>query len=361
MVPTLFDLLTCVMGTAEREEILRQLWPKECCGHTDDLEIQNSKCIMNPWNYLERLRMFKMLLNVTGQLNQTVNNKNNVLWGLTLQTGWQFHTGRLADPSKLTTCGQSNGEETCISERSWWGCMNYYLCAIPFLGASDAGLFSGLPCKIEISPPEENASDFCFSIDDCRSSFPNLMREWKEFFEFMSTSKQMSVGSDSPMSKEEDELLSRMWKAHTRSIMTALPLCSKRLNYLSKPEGNFGSDWATAVEFIGATHFLTNFQSTNEFQVYLPPRMLTAGDVPPLIADFSPEQNRVLFTLQLINKLNKSSGGLFLQLWKKAMCSEEGRAKGRSLMQSMTTNTNLLLEQFLGIVKELVANASCDV
>lgn len=61
--------------------------------------------------------------------------------------------------------------------------MNYYLAVIPFLGAVEAGLFGQLQYEIEILPPEERRSDFCYSVADCWSRIPNLMNAWKAYFE----------------------------------------------------------------------------------------------------------------------------------------------------------------------------------
>ncbi|XP_075450899.1 protein LEG1 homolog [Ascaphus truei] len=328
----------------------------------EDFTIQNTKIIINPWNYLERMAMYKILLNVTAQYldMKEPDNKRNVLWGLPLQHGWQFHTGRLADPSKLTTCGQSNGDQTCISEKSWWACMNYYLVVIPFLGGADAGFFKDVPHEIEISHPEEFDSDFCYNVTDCRSSCPKAMDKWKTFFEFIQAPKPLSDKSVPPLSKEEDVLLFHMWKAHVESIDAALPRCSKRLQYIPMPEGNFGRDWATAVEFIAATHFPTNFDSTNNFQIFLPHRILVDGDEAPSIGDLTEEENRVLFILQWINKMNKVTGGFVLRLWQKMMCSEEGRAEGRNLLQNMVTDPNLVSRNILALLKELAKNPPCE-
>lgn len=61
--------------------------------------------------------------------------------------------------------------------------INYYLAVIPFLAAVEAGLFGQLQYQIEILPPEEQRADFCYSVADCRSQVPNLMDEWKAYFE----------------------------------------------------------------------------------------------------------------------------------------------------------------------------------
>lgn len=80
------------------------------------------------------------------------------------------------------------------------------------------------------------------------------------------------------------------------------------LKYLSDPEENFGVDWATAVDFIAATHFSTDLPTVNNFQAFLPQRMLVEGDVPPFISNLSAQQNRVLISLKALYKANESTG-----------------------------------------------------
>lgn len=75
------------------------------------------------------------------------------------------------------------------------------------------------------------------------------------------------------------------------------------------------------MEFIAATHFPTNLWNTNEYQAFLPPRLLVEGDAIPFIGDFSPEQNKVLLSLCVLHKTNEFTGrkhicGIFLLLSK---------------------------------------------
>ncbi|KAI1240960.1 Protein LEG1, partial [Lamprotornis superbus] len=214
-----------------------------------DFPVKDSKIVINAWNYQDRLGVYKSLLNASAKYFSAFGSQNsgNILWGLPLQHGWQFRTG-----------------------------MNYYLAIIPFLGAVEAGLFGELPYEIEILPPEEQKDDFCYSVKDCWSRMPKLMDDWKAYFE-----------------------------AHTTSIAYALPTFQDSLKYLSGPEANFGEDWANAVDFIAATHFSTDFPTTNNFQAFLPQRMLVEGDVIPFISDFSPEQNKVLVTMRALHRANK--------------------------------------------------------
>ncbi|NWH64817.1 LEG1H protein, partial [Geococcyx californianus] len=299
-----------------------------------DFPVKDNKIVINAWNYQERLGLYKNLLKSSAKYFNAVGSQNsgNILWGLPLQHGWQFRTGRLADPSRVTSCGYEDGDHLCISVRSWWSCMNYYLAVIPFLGAVEAGLFGQLPYEIEILPPEERRADFCYSVADCRSHIPKLMNEWKDYF-------QVSNNPATFSSFDLDDALGLMWKAHVTSLAYALPRFQDSLKYLSGPEASFGKDWADAVDFIAATHFSTDLQNTNNFQAFLPQRMLVESDVLPSIHDFSPEQNKVLVSLRALHKANQLSGrGLLLKLWQKAMSTEAGRKMGRKLIEGLVSS-----------------------
>ncbi|NXL12645.1 LEG1H protein, partial [Mesembrinibis cayennensis] len=300
-----------------------------------DFPVKDNKIVINAWNYQERLGVYKNLLNSSAKYFTAFGSQNfgNILWGLPLQHGWQFRTGRLADPSSVTSCGYEDGDLLCISVRSWWSCMNYYLAIIPFLGAVEAGLFGQLQYEIEILPPEERRADFCYSVADCRSRIPKLMDKWKDYFEVNN-----SVSPATFSSFILDDALHLMWRAHVASIAYALPKFQDSLKYLSDPEANFGEDWANAVDFIAATHFSTDLQTTNNFQAFLPPKMLVEGDVLPSISDFSPQQNRVLLSLRVLHKANQLTGGLLLKLWQKAMSTEAGRKIGRKLIEDLASS-----------------------
>ncbi|NWQ67741.1 LEG1H protein, partial [Neopipo cinnamomea] len=308
-----------------------------------DFPIKDNKIVIDAWNYQERLGVYKSLLHSSAKYFSAFGPQNtgNILWGLPLQHGWQFRTGRLADPSGATSCGYEDGDLLCQSVRSWWSCMNYYLSVIPFLGAVEAGLFGQLPFEVEILPPEERKDDFCYSVADCWSRMPELMDDWKAFFEvnnYLLSTEHKALSPATFSSLKLDDALGLLWKAHVTSIFYALPKFQDSLKYLSDPEANFGEDWSNAVDFLAATHFLTDLPTINEFQVFLPPRILVEGDVLPSISDFSPQQNKVLVSLRALHKANKLTGGLLLKLWQKAMSTEAGRKIGRKLIESLTSS-----------------------
>lgn len=79
------------------------LW-KESPGQFNDYRVKDGKYIINPWVYPERLGMYKILLSQTASYFEKFapENEQNILWGLPLQHGWQYITG------KNDSCFQSN-------------------------------------------------------------------------------------------------------------------------------------------------------------------------------------------------------------------------------------------------------------
>ncbi|XP_048453204.1 protein LEG1 homolog isoform X2 [Rhincodon typus] len=295
----------------------------------------HNKTLINPWNYQERMGMYKILLNVTAKYMESFGPRNtgNVLWGLPLQHGWQFNTG-----------------------------MNYYLATIPFLGAVEAGFFDEWPFEIEILPPEEHVDDFCYNAKDCHTLIPETMAKWTNFFQLLKKTENISQSKLLPsISPEEDTVWHHIWIAHVSSIEAALPKFSERLTYISAPEAQFGVSWGSAVEFIAAAHFPTNFNQTNVFQVYLPQRMLLAHDKAPFIPDLSKEENWVLVALNILYEGNKMTDGWLLKFWKRAMCSERGREEGRNLLENIISNPDLILPGICKLLLEFIKNHNCSI
>uniref|UniRef100_A0A8C5T2I8 Chromosome 6 open reading frame 58 n=1 Tax=Malurus cyaneus samueli TaxID=2593467 RepID=A0A8C5T2I8_9PASS len=267
-----------------------------------DFPVKDGKIVINAWSYQERLGVYKSLLNASAKYFGAFGpqNSGNILWGLPLQHGWQFRTGRLADPSGVTSCGYENGEYLCQSVRSWWSCKY-----IQFHSSSQKSI-SVLECHFKIFLHlfyYNTISALCNSPSQicCKTSVGNTIS-------YLLSTEHNSVSSATFSSFKLDDALALMWKAHTTSIAYALPKFQDSLKYLSGPEATFGDDWANGVDFIAATHFRTDLPTTNNFQAFLPPRMLVEQDVIPFISDFSPQQNKVLVSLRALHKANKSTG-----------------------------------------------------
>ncbi len=228
------------------------------------------------------------------------NNSANPLWGIPLQLGWQFSSGRLQTTGNdgYTNCPSHSRDSLCISVTKWWADMNYYLTVLPFIAAFNAGYFKDWPHEIHILKPfnsikyyepksgktnsvyhndeilVDQAScnrQFCTDVAECITFIPKAMQEWTSFFKFFDNLPHKltyNVYNDTEKrSPIEDEILDKMWLGHVHSIHKGLELFRNEANNLSHPERNFGDGWAMIVEFIAATLFLTDLNGTSIFQV----------------------------------------------------------------------------------------------
>ncbi|XP_036270862.1 protein LEG1 homolog [Pipistrellus kuhlii] len=291
------------------------LW-KESPGQFSDYRIKNGKYIINPWVYPERLGMYKILLSQTASYFEKFapENEQNILWGLPIQHGWQYTSGRLADPSQRTDCGYDSGDHLCISEDSWWADMNYFLSAIPFLAAVSSDIMGISSDQVTLLPPPKDQTKFCLNVSTCQSSFPKTMRKWTIFYQ------HLQIPSSS-----FDDLLKYLWDAHTSSLKDAYKIFTDRFQDYSEPEVNFGKTWYVAVGYIAAARFPTTMIKTYEFQKSLPPRMLVNGDRAPNIHDFTELQNIVLLGLNILHEADNDTGSFSLTIWKILMKTERAR------------------------------------
>lgn len=83
---------------------------------------------------------------------------------------------------------------------------------------------------------------------------------------------------------------------------------SFRYDYYSKTEAHFERSWVLAVDYLAAVRFPTTLIRTSKFQKGLPPRILLNTDVAPFISDFTAFQNVVLFILNVLGNVDKSTG-----------------------------------------------------
>ncbi|XP_020842837.1 protein LEG1 homolog [Phascolarctos cinereus] len=320
------------------------LW-QGCPGQLSDYRVEDGMYTINPWLYPERMGIYKILITFTAEYFERFapNNEANILWGLPLQHGWQYETGRLADPTSETECGKENGDDTCISVNSWWACMNYYLCALPFFGAVEAGVLGISSDQVKLSPPPKDQMYFCYNVTACRSSFPDAMTKWNTFFQQVKES-----------SKSLDDLLKYLWDAHIASLEAARSIFDNRNLYFPKPESDFAEGWSNAVDYIAAIRFETTLKKMNKFQKYLPPRLLKSDDYPLFIKDFTDSQNRILFLINLINKIDNDSGHKFLSLFRNLMKSEYLRKMVNELMEQLTENYNISPQELAIIFSEYI-------
>ncbi|KAM5327122.1 protein LEG1 homolog [Glossophaga mutica] len=300
---------------ADLSDLYPPLW-EESPGQFSEYRVENGKYVINPWIYPERMGMYKILLTQTARYFEKYapENEQNILWGLSLQHGWQYSTGRLADPSQRTDCGYESGDQLCISVDSWWADINYFLCALPFLAAVESGIMGISSDQIILLPPPKDQMKFCVNVSTCQSSFPTSMRKWNTFYEHM----------QSPFSSFED-LLKYLWDAHDQTLRDVLKSFDDRLEYYSKPEADFDRSWSLSVAYIAALRLPTTLIRVHELQKGLPSRILVNGDRAPFIRDFSARQNVFLLGLSLVQDVDNWTGSLSLTIWKILMKTQTAR------------------------------------
>ncbi|XP_038057299.1 protein LEG1 homolog [Patiria miniata] len=327
-----------------------------------DYPRHGDRTVVDPWVYTDRLGLYKILLRATSgdPTLGKANNTANILWGLPLQHGWQFSSGRLLDfPNGTrwhsgTSTMRMHNSWNCISPFSWWASMNYYLSVLPFLGAVKAGLFSEWPYEIEFTFSSHHPQDYCTSLATCNARFPSVIKDWADFFKiltyrsaspdpyYQTTANQGDSFNLPPsppptFSPRERDIITKLWVAHTNSLETAQPLFNASLlPLMPEPEQIFGLSWAHLIGYIATVDFVTDLNTTILFQrKYLPGRVLQPGDRPPKIPDFSRDVNLALYILETALKIDQQTGDALKHAWQAVMCSPESQARGRSMIGNL--------------------------
>mmetsp|Transcript_35707 Transcript_35707/g.44308 ORF Transcript_35707/g.44308 Transcript_35707/m.44308 type:complete len:183 (+) Transcript_35707:140-688(+) len=116
---------------------LEQLATDESGGH-----------IIDVWVVEERLAVIKALVEAVNSETPCLHSDGgrNLLWGIALQTLWQFETGR-----SLAVDVKDH-----MPASAWWSTMNYYLVVYPLLAARNSGVLnrsqSSLTASVCLSP-----------------------------------------------------------------------------------------------------------------------------------------------------------------------------------------------------------------
>ncbi|CAH6778163.1 protein LEG1 homolog [Phodopus roborovskii] len=319
MVVLVWVLVGCLSAAVAEDPNLSSLYPpfwEDITGQLSGFDLEDGKYIINPWEFTDRMKLYKILLNKTAPYfaKYGPENEQNLLWGLPLQFGWQYTTGRLSDPTGKTTCGYEILDELCVSVNSWWADVNYFLSVLPFLAAVDSGILGISSDEFRISLPPLDESRFCYNVSDCKELVGETMDSWSTFFEYMQLP-----------SSDFDGLLKHLWAAHTSSLEYPVSAFEDRYAYYSKQEVKFEENWSIAVEYIAAAYFPTTLNRTNSFQKGLPPRLLYDTDIAPLIANFTSLQNQVLLSLTALGDIHKLTGSSSLTAWKILMSTKFAR------------------------------------
>ncbi|XP_062406346.1 liver-enriched gene 1, tandem duplicate 1 [Sardina pilchardus] len=330
------------------------MWDKAPAELKDMPTAEDGAVTINPWEYLQRMGMYRLMINHTNQYMGCMGPgpNNSPLWGLPLQLGWKLKSGRLVDPTGATTCGQESGDPMCISPKSWWACVNYYLSVIPFLAAVQAGLIGDGVIKITVQGPPEAAEDYCTTFTDCSAKYPDLMSKWETFF----TTVKAASESEATDSEKMNQILGAMWAAQQASLQQATTSCAERQKSYSKPEISFAVSWVGSADYVSAAYFLSNLEKSTRFMAPLPGRVLTDADKPPNVPDLSAEENHTLYIFSWMNSINRLLGNTLVNMWNKAMCSDAAREKGRALLDDLVLNPKFAVSGLLSILTGMATN-----
>ncbi|XP_040919833.1 protein LEG1 homolog [Toxotes jaculatrix] len=341
-------LLACAVSLSTSAVILDNgmpiLWA-QTASQVTDLPIQNGILTPDPWHFLHRMSLYRLLIAATDPYmgSMGTNATDSPLWGMPVQLGWMLTSGRFADPTGATTCGLQTGDTMCISTQSWWGCVNYYASALPFLSAAQQG-FMGPGVQVQMQVPE-GVEDFCTTYVDCAARYPDAMSKWDAFFQGLRSAFESPLPDD----EKKDTLLGLYWAAQTASTQ-ASAACQARQSYYSSVEVSFANSWLNSAEYVSASHFQSNLEKSVLFQSPLPSRVLQVGDSAPNIADLSQEENHTLYVFSWMQNINTLLGGTLVRVWKNAMCSVTTRQKGREMLEQLLLNPSFATNSFLSII-----------
>ncbi|XP_037606003.1 protein LEG1 homolog [Sebastes umbrosus] len=341
-------LLACAVSLSSSATILENgmpvLWV-HTAGQMTDLPVQNDVLTPDPWHYLHRMSLYRLMIAATDPFMGSMgpNATESPLWGLTLQLGWMLTSGRLADPTGATTCGLQTGDTMCISTQSWWACVNYFTSVLPFLSAAQQG-FMGPNLQVQMQVPA-GVEDYCTTYVDCTTRFPDAMAKWDAFFQGLKAAAESPL----PDNEKKDSLLGLYWEAQMASTY-ASSACKARQSHYSSEEVSFAESWLNSAEYVSAAHFQSSLERAAMFLTPLPSRILKAGDSAPNIEDLSIEENHSLYVFGWMRTINSVLGGSMVRMWKNAMCSVDKRENGRDMLEQLMLNPSFATTTFLGIV-----------
>lgn len=342
-------LLACAASlgicTVILEDGMPILWAQTASQLTD-LPSQNGVVTPNPWNYLHRLSMLRLLIAATDPYmgSMGTNATDSPVWGLPLQLAWMLTSGRFVDPTGATTCGQQTEDPMCISTQSWWGCINYFPSTLPFLSAAKEG-FLGAVVEVQMQVPE--GADFCTTYADCATRFPDAMNKWDTFYQGLTA----AMLSPLPDNEKKDAILGLYWEALT-AVTRASAVCINRQSFYSSSEVAFSNSWVNSAEYVAAAHFQSSMANSVPFITPLPSRILQDTDTLP-IADLSDEENHTLRTFAWMKSVNDMLFGSVVGMWRGAMCSVATREKGRAMLSDLMLNPRFATQTFLTLIGEI--------
>lgn len=93
-------LLACAVSLSSSAVILENgmpiLWA-QAAGQVTDLPVQNDILTPDPWHFLQRMRLYRLMITATDPFmgSMGTNATDSPLWGLPLQLGWMLTSGKI--------------------------------------------------------------------------------------------------------------------------------------------------------------------------------------------------------------------------------------------------------------------------
>jgi len=179
---------------------------------------------------------------------------------------------------------------------------------------------------------------YCFTADECSQgkfntfkvieAWTNYFIEWKKY--------EKGITED-----QKDILLATLWKAHTASIKTSLPIALSLIDSFSQFEKKLGLGWAHFVEFIAESRFRCDFVTISKLQPILPQRALVDSDGLLTSQDLTIQNKIGAKTFMVLYDLSVCPNGCFdkvLGAWKKAMNDPAKGADNRRIARANFEN-----------------------
>ncbi|XP_072499391.1 protein LEG1 homolog isoform X2 [Notamacropus eugenii] len=290
---------------------------------------------MYPWDYRDRLSMYKLILNYSAKYFTQfgINNTGNEFWALTIFYGILYQTRRYNDPSNYLVNGRPQ-KESFISVKSGWSGINYYVIVPFFLAALKSNFFGPLSYPMELLQQEELRSDFCYSFEECNASYPQVMAGTLKIFEYLQAREKTSNNSENPTYNTDMEKITHyIWSRHQNGIDAGKPLFYDNSQFYSTDEKHFAEGFLTTVEFLEAANYPSDMKNSTIVLSTFPHRKLTIGDWFILGWNFNISEKVLLIITKIISGINNISGGAFFNIWKKIMMSESARKNAQFLVK----------------------------
>ncbi|KAF7231163.1 protein LEG1 homolog [Nothobranchius furzeri] len=341
-------ILACAVSLSSSAVILENgmpiLW-SQTVSQVTELPTQDGILTPDPWRYLNRMSLYRLLIAATDPYMGSMGPgpTENPMWGLALQLGWMQTSGRLADPTGLTTCGLQTGDAMCISPQSWWSCVNHFSSALSFLSAAQHGLM-GAGVQVQLQTPA-GSEGYCTTYVECSTQYPDAMTKWDAYFQALKASTESAL----PDNEKKDSILGAYWVAQMGSLQASAS-CNAKQSHYSSEEVLFANSWMNSAEYVSAAHFHSSLEKSVKFLTPLPSRVLREGDVAPNIADLTPEENHSLSIFSWMRSINTFLGGTLVNMWKGAMCSVTTREQGRQMLEQLLLNPSFATTSFLSLI-----------